>query len=85
MLPDQILALAILVFFSFGSNLPLGYFREGSRKFSFRWFILVHASIPFIIILRTILGFSWVWIPLTLGCAVSGQLLGGRFRKKALE
>ncbi|SEA23981.1 hypothetical protein SAMN05660420_01556 [Desulfuromusa kysingii] len=85
MLPDQTLALAILLFFSFGSNLLLGYFREVSRKFSIQWFILVHASIPFIILLRVTLGFSWLWIPFTLGCAVAGQILGGRFRKKALE
>ncbi|MFK5927153.1 MAG: hypothetical protein QM483_11025 [Desulfuromusa sp.] len=82
---DQIFPLAILLLFSFGTNLPLGYFRETSRKFSPRWFILVHASIPFIIVLRITFGFSWYWIPFTLGCAVAGQLLGGRTRRKALE
>jgi hypothetical protein len=80
--PDQILPLASLLIFSFGSNLPLGYFRETSRKFSPRWFILVHASIPFIIILRLSLGFSWYWIPFTLTCAVAGQILGGRICRK---
>ena len=76
--------LAILLFFSFGSNLPLGYLREASRKFSLRWFILIHISIPFIIALRTMLGFSWYWIPFTLACAVVGQLLGGQIRRKTL-
>ncbi len=85
MQPDQILLLVILLFFSFGTNLPLGYFRETSRKFSLRWFILIHVSIPFIIALRTALGFSWYWIPLTLAGAVMGQLLGGRIRRRSLE
>jgi len=83
LLPDQILLLATLLFFSFGSNLPLGYFRENSRKFSPRWFILVHASIPFIVVMRITFGFNWYWIPFTLGCAVAGQLLGGRIRRRA--
>jgi len=83
--PNQILLLAVLLLFSFGSNLPLGYFRETSRKFSPRWFILVHASIPFIIVLRITFGFSWYWIPFTLGCAVAGQLLGGRIRRRTLN
>ncbi|MDX2493389.1 MAG: hypothetical protein QNK27_00305 [Desulfuromusa sp.] len=85
MLSDQILPLVILLLFSFASNLPLGYLRESSRKFSLRWFVLVHASIPFIIALRTILGFSWYWVPFTLACAVAGQLLGGQFRRRTLE
>ena len=85
MLPDQTMQFAALLLFSFGSNIPLGYFRENSRKFSPRWFVLIHASIPFIIILRIVFGFSWHWIPLTLGCAVAGQLIGGRARRRALR
>jgi len=80
--PDQVLPLSSLLFFAFSSNLPLGYVRENTHKFSPTWFILVHASIPFIITLRIILGFNWYWIPLTLGCAVAGQILGGRIRRR---
>ncbi|MCK5912815.1 MAG: hypothetical protein KAG12_02985 [Desulfuromusa sp.] len=82
---DQIIPLALILLFSFGSNLPLGYLRETSRKFSLRWFVLIHISIPFIIALRTMLGFSYYWIPFTLGCAVAGQLLGGQIRRRTLE
>ena len=81
---DQILPLAGLLTFSFGVNLPLGYLRETSRKFSLRWFVLIHLSIPFIIVLRLMLGFSWPYIPLTLSCAVAGQLIGGRFRRRTI-
>ncbi|MDA3903960.1 MAG: hypothetical protein PF441_11000 [Desulfuromusa sp.] len=85
MQPDQILPLAILLLFSFGSNLPLGYLREASRKFTLRWVFLIHVSIPFIIALRILLGFNWHWIPSTLFCAVAGQLIGGRIRRRKLE
>lgn len=73
---EQLLPLITLIFISFGSNLPLGYLRCGARKFSLRWFILVHLSIPFIVMLRGMLGFSWRWIPITLACAVAGQVIG---------
>lgn len=79
---DNFLPLAALLIFSFGSNLPLGYLRETSRKFSLHWFILVHLSIPFIVLLRSLFGFGWQMIPLTLFCAVSGQLIGGRIRRR---
>ena len=78
---DYILPLAALLIFSFGANLPLGYLRETSRKFSLRWFVLIHLSIPFIIVLRSLLGFDWHIIPLTLVCAVFGQLAGSRIRR----
>jgi len=82
---EQLLPLAAILFFAFGVNLPLGYLRETSRKFSLHWFILVHLSIPFIIALRIMFGFGWPLIPFTLGCAVGGQLLGGRIRRRTLQ
>lgn len=81
---DQIFPLIILLLFAFGSNLPLGYWRETTRKYSLSWFILIHLSIPFIILLRSAFSFSWRWIPLTLACAVLGQFLGGRARRRKL-
>ncbi len=79
---DLIVPLVSLIAFSFGSNLPLGYLRAGAKKFSIRWLVLIHLSIPFIVILRGMLGFSWRWIPITLGCAVAGQLVGSRLAHK---
>ncbi len=81
---DQIFFLLVLLLFAFSSNLPLGYWRETRRKYSLSWFILIHLSIPFIILLRSAFGFSWPWIPLTLFCAIIGQLLGGRARRRRL-
>ncbi len=79
---ERIFPLVVLLVFAFAANLPLGYLREKSRRFSLHWFVLVHFSIPFIVVLRSYLGFSWRWIPLTLGCAVAGQLIGGRAKRK---
>lgn len=63
-------------------NAPLGYWREGCRKFSVPWFVAIHASVPFVIAARLRLGVSWLWIPLFLALAVAGQILGGRFRQR---
>ena len=82
---QQIISLIGLLLFSFSCNLPLGYIRATARKFSVRWFVLIHISIPFIIILRRFLGFNWHWIPLTLGCAVAGQIIGAKMRRRALD
>ncbi|HEY6837884.1 MAG TPA: hypothetical protein VI389_03995 [Geobacteraceae bacterium] len=71
-------ALSGLVLFAAAINLPLGYLRQNYEKFTFGWYFYVHISIPIIIYLRVKFGFSWKYIPLTLGAAIAGQLLGGR-------
>jgi len=71
----------ILIAVAFAMNLPLGYLRQGVKKLSFKWFLYIHLSIPFIIVLRILLGIHWYYIPFSLGSAVAGQLVGGRLRK----
>ena len=58
-------------------NLPLGYLRKSFERFTFGWFFYVHASIPLIIYLRLKASFSWHIVPLTIGGAIAGQLIGG--------
>ena len=70
----------ILVGVAFLSNLPLGYLRRPVRKFSALWFLYIHASIPFLILLRLGMGISFWYIPLSLIFAVAGQLAGARSR-----
>jgi phosphatidylserine synthase len=77
--------LVSLLLFAFFSNIPLGYFREGSRKYSLRWFIFIHLSIPFIVGLRMSNDISWRAIPFTLVLAVAGQWLGGRAHRRRLD
>ena len=63
-------------------NIPLGYLRQAVEKFSFAWYFYIHISIPLIIYLRVKSGYSWKLIPLSLGGALLGQIVGGRIRKK---
>jgi hypothetical protein len=67
------------------ANLPLGYWREGLRKFSVLWFVAVHASIPLIVAARLLLGVRWYWIPLLILLAVVGQITGGHMRSHSAE
>ena len=63
-------------------NVPLGYLREGTRKYSAGWFLYIHLSIPLIAFLR-IRGHVSPWfIPLFILCAIAGQLIGGRIRRR---
>jgi hypothetical protein len=76
-------ALLGILCFALLSNIPLGYLREGAKRYSLRWFIFIHLSIPFIIALRVVNGVGWRVIPFTLALAVAGQWLGGRVRRSA--
>ncbi len=62
-------------------NLPLGYAREGYRRFSPAWFVCVHLSVPLIAFLRyTNQVTAWA-IPAFIACAALGQIGGGRVRR----
>jgi len=75
----MILGLILLVIII---NIPCGYLRQGYEKFTFGWYFYVHISIPVIIYLRVKAGFSWKLIPLTLGGAVAGQIIGGVIQRR---
>ena len=71
-----------LIFLALSVNVPLGYKRQGCRKFSRGWFVYVHASIPLIIAARFMLRLGLPYIPFSLASAVLGQLVGGRMYRK---
>jgi hypothetical protein len=75
-------ALLGILCFALFSNIPLGYLREGAPRFSLRWFVFIHLSIPFIAGLRIANDISWRAIPFTLGLAVVGQIIGSRARRR---
>lgn len=81
----QALNLANFLIFAFFANLPLGFLREPSRKYSLRWFVYIHLSIPFIIAVRVTYGFGWHIIPLSILCAVAGQIVGGRIYRRTRQ
>jgi len=67
-----------LLSFALLANIPLGYLRQRCRKYSLRWFVYIHLSIPFIATWRLTSDIGWRIIPFTLAAAVAGQILGGR-------
>lgn len=73
--------LAALIIAAFVLNLPFGYFRVKTKKFSIQWFLYIHLPIPFIFVLRTFAGFGFKIVPLMIAGAVAGQIIGGRFNK----
>jgi hypothetical protein len=62
-------------------NIPLGYAREGFRRFSIGWFVCVHLSVPLIAWLRLSNHVSAWGIPAFAACAVLGQIAGGKVRR----
>ncbi len=61
-----------------GINLPFGYLRSKVKKFSWKWFLYVHLSIPLVIFMRLSTHVSYKFIPLYIASAVFGQIFGGR-------
>lgn len=64
-------------------NIPFGYWRGGTKKFSFLWFLFIHLPVPIVIYLRTAWGIelSWTTAPLLFGSYFSGQFLGKIIRR----
>lgn len=79
---DPRLALILIGLAAMSVNLPLGYLREGKRKFSLGWFVYIHLSIPLVAFLRIESHLSAWFIPLFILCAVAGQVIGGRVRRR---
>lgn len=62
-------------------NIPLGYLRDGTRRYSAGWFLYVHLSVPLIAFLRISSNLTPWAIPAFIVCAVAGQIVGGRIRQ----
>ena len=80
--------LLLVVLFAVVVNLPLGYWREGLKKFSLTWLFAIHASIPVVIAFRYAIDLPYskapiyVTAPVIIGSAVAGQIIGSRFRRR---
>lgn len=77
------IALISLLLFALFSNIPLGYLRMGSPKYSVRWFVYIHLSVPFIVGLRIANNISWQMIPFSIALAVAGQMIGSRLYRRS--
>ncbi|MDO8736769.1 MAG: hypothetical protein Q7K29_06755 [Thermoleophilia bacterium] len=70
----------ILCLGAFLLNLPFGFYRAGTRKLSWQWFVAIHFPVLLIIVARLVSGVSWHAIPLVFASDIAGQLLGGMLR-----
>ncbi|HML65180.1 MAG TPA: hypothetical protein PKC55_10150 [Dysgonomonas sp.] len=70
--------IAIVSVVSLVTNIFLGKYRTRYQKMTVMWWLMIHASIPLIIPLRIWLDTPKIAIPLFIGLAVAGQLIGSR-------
>lgn len=77
---DSYLILGALAAFTLMLNIPFGFLRSRSDRYSLRWFLCVHLPIPFIYVMRKFLMFEPSVIPLLFVAAVVGQVWGGKIR-----
>ncbi|HEO65044.1 MAG TPA: hypothetical protein ENI73_04140 [Spirochaetes bacterium] len=79
-MPDSI-KITILIATAFLVNIPLGYYRENYKRMSWQWLLVLHSSIPVIVLLRVGLDINlfFVYVILfSITSAVLGQLIGAR-------
>jgi hypothetical protein len=71
-----LLAATLLVFII---NIPFGYWRSRTRRFSPQWLLAIHLPIPLVILCRLLLDIGWQLIsfPLFIGAFFAGQFAGG--------
>lgn len=64
-------------------NLPFGFWRAGSRRYSGPWFVAIHAPVVLAVGFRMLMGMRFLiaTAPLFVGAFVLGQSLGGRLRR----
>ena len=76
------MTLWLIAIFVFLLNLPFGYWRSRTKRFSWQWILAVHSPVPLVIALRLYSGLGWqpVTYPLLIGAFFLGQFAGGRGR-----
>ena len=79
----MVIRLLLVALVTFLINLPCGFWRQGSRKFSLSWVLAVHLPVPFVVLmrLRSGLGFDWYTYPVVVAAYFIGQYIGARWRK----
>ena len=73
----SLLETALIVFFI---NIPFGYWRANTKRFSLQWVLAIHLVVPIVIFLRFYSGLGWQFItfPVLIGAFFLGQFLGGK-------
>lgn len=81
-LPIRVLAIGTMGLFL---NIPLGAWREHYEKFSPQWILIVHASVPFVAILRKAALMPKYAMAFTIAASIVGQTVGSRSERKCLR
>ena len=68
---------------TFMLNMPFGYLRGKTKRFSLKWFLYIHLPIPFVLLARILSNTDMTYIPLLVLAAVIGQVWGGRLEFKS--
>ncbi|PLX66102.1 MAG: hypothetical protein C0603_11850 [Denitrovibrio sp.] len=63
-------------------NLPFGWLRTYTRKFSIAWAVCIHAPIPIVAFIRIYTHTDWIYIPLFFIFSIAGQIVGSRLKNK---
>ena len=75
----QLLLLVLMIFFI---SFFCGRRKNGAKRFSVKWFVLLHIPIACAIILRNYLNFDWHYIPLTFIAVLTGLKSGDMYEEK---
>ncbi len=75
----QLLLMTGLIFLV---NIPFGYWRAGTRRFSWPWFLAIHLPVGLTVGIRVLAGIRFIIgaFPLFVLAFFLGQSLGGRLR-----
>jgi len=74
----KLYAILALFVFTLLINLPFGYLRAKTKKYSSLWFLYIHIPIPLIFVARTFSHIEFKYIPIFVLAALAGQILGGK-------
>jgi len=77
---NDYMLVGVLAAFTLLLNLPFGFLRSKSDRYSLRWFLYIHLPIPFVYLLRRLLMSDMSAIPWLFAAAVVGQVWGGKLR-----
>ncbi|XP_050365620.1 uncharacterized protein LOC126784178 [Argentina anserina] len=67
------------------ANVPLGIWREHTKKFSPSWFAAVHAAVPFLALLRKSVLIPKSAMAFTIAASILGQVIGSRAERYRLK
>ncbi|KAL7590559.1 hypothetical protein Lser_V15G36351 [Lactuca serriola] len=81
-LPEKVLVIGVM---GMAANVPLGIWREHTKKFSPSWFAAVHAAVPFIAMLRKSVLMPKSAMAFTIAASVLGQVIGSRAERYRLK